>query len=75
VATFFYKAINSKGKQKKGTLEADSARLLRQELRLMGLTPVEVVAVADKSSKRRVGLLKNKIKTADLALITRQLAT
>lgn len=75
MATFFYRAIDSKGKQKKGTLEADSARLLRQELRATGLTPVEVVAVADKSSKRSVGLLKNKIKTADLALITRQLAT
>ena len=40
MATFFYKAIDAQGKQKKGTLEADSARLLRQQLRASGLTPI-----------------------------------
>ena len=75
MATFFYKAIDARGKQKKGTLEADSARLLRQQLRASGLTPVEVEAVADKTSKSAAGLLRSKIKTADLALITRQLST
>lgn len=75
MATFFYKALDARGKQKKGTLEADSARLLRQKLRASGLTPVEVEASADKSSKSSVSLLRSKIKTADLALITRQLST
>jgi general secretion pathway protein F len=75
VATFFYKAIDERGKQKKGVLEADSARLLRQQLRASGLMPLEVEAVADKNSKATHSLLRSKIKTADLALITRQLAT
>jgi len=75
VATFFYKALDARGKQKKGTLEADSARLLRQQLRASGLTPIEVGSIADKSSKNSVNLLRSKIKTADLALITRQLST
>ena len=75
MATFAYKAIDSKGKQKKGTLESDSARLLRQQLRSMGLTPIEVEAVANKSSKAGSSLLQSKIKTADLALVTRQLST
>lgn len=75
MATFFYKAIDERGKQKKGTLEADSARLLRQQLRASGLTPVEVEATADKNSKQGATLIRSKIKTADLALITRQLST
>lgn len=75
MATFSYKAIDNKGKQKSGTLEADSARLLRQQLRSSGLIPMSVEAVADKSSKSGASLLRSKIKTADLALITRQLST
>jgi len=75
VATFSYKAIDNKGKQKNGTLEADSARLLRQQLRASGLMPLSVEAVADKSSKSGASLLRIKINTADLALITRQLST
>lgn len=75
MATFFYKAIDARGKQKKGTLEADSARLLRQQLRASGLTPIEVEAIASKTSKSGASLLRSKIKTADLALITRQLST
>lgn len=75
MATFFYKALDARGKQKKGTLEADSARLLRQQLRASGLTPIEVGSIADKGSKNSVSLLRSKIKTSDLALITRQLST
>jgi len=75
VATFFYKALDARGKQKKGTLEADSARLLRQQLRASGLTPIEVDSIADKGSKNSANLLRSKIKTSDLALITRQLST
>lgn len=75
MATFAYKAIDTNGKQKKGTLEADSARLLRQQLRAMGFTPIEVEAVANKTTKASSNLLRSKIKTSELALITRQLST
>jgi len=75
VATFSYKALDDRGKQTKGTVEADSARLLRQQLRASGLIPLEVEMVSDKSSKNSVSLFTHKIKTADLALITRQLST
>lgn len=75
MATFFYKAIDARGKAKKGTLEADSARLLRQQLRSSGLTPLEVEAVSSQSTKGAGTLLRNKISTSDLALITRQLST
>lgn len=75
MATFAYKAIDKNGKQKKGTLEADSGRLLRQQLRAMGLTPIEVEPVANKKTKAGSSLLQSKIKTSELALITRQLST
>lgn len=75
MATFAYKAIDANGKQKKGTLESDSGRQLRQQLRAMGLTPMEVEPVANKTTKSGSNLLRSKIKTAELALITRQLST
>ncbi|WP_372880809.1 type II secretion system inner membrane protein GspF [Psychromonas sp.] len=75
MATFTYKAIDDRGKQTKGTTEADSARLLRQQLRASGLIPLEVEVVSNKSSKSGATLFSHKIKTADLALITRQLST
>jgi general secretion pathway protein F len=75
VATFSYKAIDDRGKLKKGTQEADSARLLRHQLRKAGLTPLEIEIVSSESSKKGSSLFSKKIKTADLALITRQLST
>jgi len=75
VATFSYKAIDDRGKLKKGTQEADSARLLRQQLRTSGLTPLEIEVVSNESPKKSGSLFSSKIKTADLALITRQLST
>jgi len=75
VATFSYKALDAKGKQKKGTQEADSARMLRQQLRNAGMIPLEVEAVAAKRKKAGKSFIQTKIKTTDLALITRQLST
>ena len=51
MATFSYKALDAKGKQKKGTQEADSARMLRQQLRNAGMTPLEVEAISVKRKK------------------------
>ncbi|WP_409440369.1 type II secretion system inner membrane protein GspF [Psychromonas sp. GE-S-Ul-11] len=75
MATFSYKAIDAKGKQKKGTQEADSARILRQQLRNAGMMPLEVEAVAAKRKKAGKSFIQTKINTTDLALITRQLST
>ncbi|MEG3756238.1 type II secretion system inner membrane protein GspF [Psychromonas arctica] len=75
MATFSYKALDAKGKQKKGTQEADSARMLRQQLRNAGMIPLEVEAVAAKRKKAGKSFIQTKIKTTDLALITRQLST
>ncbi|WP_094751552.1 type II secretion system inner membrane protein GspF [Psychromonas sp. CD1] len=73
--TFLYKALDQKGKPIKGTLEADSSRLLRQKLRAKGYMPLHVEIVSQQSSNSIKRLYRCKIKTAELALITRQLST
>ena len=78
MAAFEYKAIDSRGKNKKGILEADTAKIVRQMLREQGMTPLEISQAAESESKSSglVGdLFKAKISPADLALITRQLST
>ena len=76
MAAFEYIALNAKGKEEKGILEADNAKQIRQLLRDSQLTPLEVNQVEKsennrQSKKQRAG----KVKAADLALLTRQLAT
>ncbi|PAV25618.1 general secretion pathway protein F [Tamilnaduibacter salinus] len=76
---FDYSALDSRGKQKSGVLEADSARAVRQQLREKGLTPLSV----DASSRSRNGGRSqisfgrggSSLSAADLALVTRQIAT
>jgi len=77
MAAFAYKALDGKGKNKSGVLEADNARQIRQQLREQGLIPLEVEQVAEKEKKQTTGfnLFKPKISASDLALLTRQLAT
>jgi general secretion pathway protein F len=72
---FEYVALDAKGKQEKGILEADTARQLRQLLRDSGLMLLEVHEVA--GSKQKSGKVKHsgRLKPAELSLITRQLAT
>lgn len=74
---FEYIALNSKGREEKGLLEGDTAKQVRQQLRGKGLTPVDVHEVKEKSGRRSNGLSTNRgrLKAAELALFTRQLAT
>ncbi|MBE0494041.1 MAG: type II secretion system inner membrane protein GspF [Thiomicrospira sp.] len=75
---FEYKALSADSKREKGLMEGDSERQVRQALRDKGLTPLSLKAV-DKAATDKNGehqaWLKRKISTADLSLITRQLAT
>ncbi|MEL7290512.1 MAG: type II secretion system inner membrane protein GspF [Pseudomonadota bacterium] len=78
MAAFEYKALDAKGKSKKGVIEGDNARQVRARLKEQGLIPVEVSETRQKAAKRRQsgGLqFKRGLSTPDLALITRQLAT
>ena len=75
---FEYKALNTKGQEETGILEADTPRQVRQVLREGSLTPLSVEQV-EKSDSNGEDNLKTRragnIKAADLALVTRQLAT
>ena len=77
MAAFVYTALDPKGKEVKGVLEADSIRQIRQQLRDQGLVPLGVDPATEKraatsglslSFGRRLGAL-------DLVLFTRQIAT
>ena len=75
---FEYIALDTDGRQKKGVLEADTARQIRVQLREQALTPLEVNEVAQATGRVQASGKAPKrvrINTADLALITRQLAT
>lgn len=77
MGAFEYVALDASGKEKKGVLEGDNARQVRQQLRDKGWMPVEVEATTERESgsRRRGVRLRRGVSSTDLALITRQLAT
>ena len=75
---FEYKALDNKGKQKKGVMEADTARHARGQLRELRLMPLEITPVIEKATKAKSSgksFFQRGISVAELALITRQIAT
>ncbi|MGB0495011.1 MAG: type II secretion system inner membrane protein GspF [Kangiellaceae bacterium] len=79
MAAFEYVALDTAGKQIKGVMEGDTHRQIRQLLKEKKLIPIDVESVnkneKDKSSKQSTKSNNAKISAADLALITRQIAT
>jgi len=77
MGAFEYIALDVKGREKKGVIEGDAPRQVRQQLREQGWVPLEVQEVAQREtrSRTRPALLQRGISATDLALITRQLAT
>jgi len=82
MAAFDYQAVDSRGKIKKGVVEGDTPRQARALLREQDLMPTEVVPTlasqkskSEKSNNRSSRSNKSKVSVAELALITRQLAT
>ena len=75
MAAFEYQAIDASGKTQKGLIEADTARQARQQLRGMGLMPLEVGEVSSRESSGSSRKRRDKLNVQTLSLITRQLAT
>jgi len=78
MTAYRYRALDASGKLVKGVLEGDSERQVRGQLRTQKLRPVDVaVANRQAESKPRSGwsFLQPRISVAELALVTRQLAT
>jgi general secretion pathway protein F len=84
MAAFLYVAVDAGGRERKGVLEGDTARHVRQLLRDQALLPVTVTevlgdqkqAAADGVAGRKFAFqLQRGMSASDLSLITRQLAT
>ena len=45
MAVFRYEALNAQGKTVKGSMEADSPRAAHNQMRMQGMTPIEVLEV------------------------------
>src|SRR6185369_8418710 len=78
MGAFEYTALDPGGRERKGILEGDTARHIRQLLREKQLLPVTVTEVAEKESaqqKKSFSVTGRRVSAADLALFTRQLAT
>lgn len=76
MAAFNYIAVDPKGKTKKGVLEADSPRQVRQLLRDKGLLPTDINQAKEKASRDgEPSLFSPGLSVAQLSMITRQLST
>ena len=76
MGAFEYTALDGAGKERKGILEGDTPRHIRQQLREQHLLPVSVSEVAQKEARRQRSFsLRRGVSTTDLSLFTRQLAT
>ncbi len=79
MGAFAYTALDGTGREHKGVLEGDTARHVRGLLREKSLLPVTVTEVAAQESRaqRSSGSFAffRRVSTADLSLLTRQLAT
>ncbi len=73
---FAYKGLNDSGRNVQGVVEADSARAARARLRKDGVYPTAVVEESAEPSATAFSWRPSaRVSTADVALISRQLAT
>lgn len=75
MAAFEYQALEPGGQTRRGVLQGDSARQVRQSLRDQGLSPLRVDPVAeDRVASGQTGL-RNRLSSTERALLLRQLAS
>ena len=80
MAAFEYQALDAKGKTIKGITTGDHAKQVRAELRAQGLMPIDIKSVSESKANQAKGKTgkagsKVKIKSNDLSIMTRQMAT
>ena len=76
MAAFEYIALDPRGREQKGLIEADSARQARQLLREKQWSPLDVKQAKAKEDTGGGGFAFGRgLSARDLALVTRQLAT
>ena len=75
---FRYEAVDNAGATHKGVVNSDSARAARADLRVQGLTPLAVEAIAAQVDEKGVAKRRGfgeRLSQNELALFTRQLAS
>nr|VFJ42926.1 MAG: general secretion pathway protein F [Candidatus Kentron sp. DK]VFJ62591.1 MAG: general secretion pathway protein F [Candidatus Kentron sp. DK] len=76
MAAFEYLALDTTGRERKGVMQGDTPRQIRQRLREQSLIPVRVAEVRERTqgpgSRPR---WQRRIRATDLAVLTRQMAT
>jgi general secretion pathway protein F len=77
MGAFEYTAVDATGRERKGVLEGDTARQVRQLLRDQALLPLSVNEVSRSEQKQRESrfAFRRGVSAADIALLTRQTAT
>jgi type IV pilus assembly protein PilC len=73
VSTFAFKALDVSGRHQNGTVDADSKQAVADTLKQRGLI---VLDITDKSGSKEIKLpWSDRVKTGDITIMTRQLAT
>jgi general secretion pathway protein F len=77
MSAFEYTALDAGGRERKGLIEGDTAKQVRQLLRDRQLLPLDVHESAQEELKRgkSKSMFTRSVSTLDLAMVTRQLAT
>ena len=76
MGAFEYTAVDAAGKDCKGVIEGDTPRRVRQALREQNLLPLTISEIAEKTdSKQQIFSARRSLSAADLAVMTRQIAT
>lgn len=77
MAAYEYKVLDERGRERKGVLEGDSARQIRQLLRDQGLVPLAVDVASERKTRTSASLFSfsRRLGALDRVLFTRQLAT
>jgi general secretion pathway protein F len=78
MGAFEYVALDPQGKERKGLIEGDTPKHVRQLLRDKQLLPLEILEAAEREQKQgrsRRPFMRRGLSSLDLALLTRQLAT
>ncbi|HEY5806385.1 MAG TPA: type II secretion system inner membrane protein GspF [Povalibacter sp.] len=77
MGAFEYTAVDPAGRERKGVLEGDTARQVRQLLRDQNLLPININEVTQQEKKERHASFSfgKGVSAGDLSLLTRQLAT
>ncbi len=79
MGAFEYTALDAQGRERKGLIEGDTAKHVRQMLRDKQLLPMEIQETIKQEQaqggKRRRPFMRRGLSTLDLALLTRQMPT